>query len=79
MKGEDEYYRIHAKKAVIATGAQERMLPFPNNDIPGVVGAGAVQTLMAALLNGTKPIIDPTIMDYHRFERGEKIVEPMVV
>ena len=35
--------------------------------------------VMAALLNGTKPIIDPTIMDYHRFERGEKIVEPMVV
>ena len=34
MKGEEEYYRIHAKKAVIATGAQERMLPFPNNDIP---------------------------------------------
>ena len=46
MKGEDEYYRIKAKKAVIATGAQERMLPFPNNDLPGVYGAGAVQTLM---------------------------------
>ena len=46
MKGEDEYWRIKAKKAVVATGAQERMIPFPNNDLPGVYGAGAVQTLM---------------------------------
>ena len=46
MEGEDDYYRIKAKKAVISTGAQEKILPFPNNDIPGVYGAGAVQTLM---------------------------------
>lgn len=46
MEGEEEYYRIKAKKAVIATGAQERMIPFPNNDLPGIYGAGAVQTLM---------------------------------
>jgi sarcosine oxidase subunit beta len=35
--------------------------------------------IMTDLLNGNKPFIDTTIMDYHRFERGEKIVEPMVV
>ena len=46
MKGEEEYYRIKAKKTVVATGAQERLIPFPNNDLPGVYGAGAVQTLM---------------------------------
>ncbi|MEG1824517.1 MAG: FAD-dependent oxidoreductase [Cloacibacillus sp.] len=46
MRGEDEYYRLKAKKTVVATGAQERMIPFPNNDLPGVYGAGAVQTLM---------------------------------
>ncbi|MDO4988350.1 MAG: FAD-dependent oxidoreductase [Synergistes sp.] len=46
MKGEEDYYRVKAKKTVIATGAQEKMLPFPNNDLPGVYGAGAVQTLM---------------------------------
>lgn len=46
MKGEDTYYKIKAKKTVIATGAQERLIPFPNNDLPGVYGAGAVQTLM---------------------------------
>ncbi len=46
MKGEEDYYRIKAKTTVIAAGAQERMIPFPNNDLPGVYGAGAVQTLM---------------------------------
>lgn len=28
--------------------------------------------IMTSLLNGEKPFIDPNIMDYHRFERGEK-------
>ncbi|MDR1916250.1 MAG: NAD(P)/FAD-dependent oxidoreductase [Synergistaceae bacterium] len=46
MVGEEEYLRIVPKKIVIASGAQERLIPFPNNDIPGVYGAGAVQTLM---------------------------------
>jgi sarcosine oxidase subunit alpha len=46
MIGEEEYLRIIPKKIVVASGAQERLLPFPNNDIPGVYGAGAVQTLM---------------------------------
>jgi sarcosine oxidase subunit alpha len=46
MKGEEDYFRIKSKKAIVATGAQERLIPFPNNDIPGVYGAGAVQTLM---------------------------------
>ncbi|MDR3331885.1 MAG: NAD(P)/FAD-dependent oxidoreductase [Synergistaceae bacterium] len=46
MKGEESCFRITAKKTVVATGAQERIIPFPNNDLPGVYGAGAVQTLM---------------------------------
>ncbi len=44
--GEDEYVRLRPKKIVMATGAQERLIPFPNNDLPGVYGAGAIQTLM---------------------------------
>lgn len=39
-------FRVKAKKIIIATGASENMLAFPNNDLPGVYGAGAVQTLM---------------------------------
>ncbi|WP_366924241.1 NAD(P)/FAD-dependent oxidoreductase [Metallumcola ferriviriculae] len=36
---------IKAKKYIVATGAAEKSLPFPNNDLPGIYGAGAVQTL----------------------------------
>lgn len=37
---------IYPQKVVFATGAGEKMLMFANNDLPGVYGAGAVQTLM---------------------------------
>lgn len=40
------YRKIKADKIIIATGAAEKLLSFPNNDLPGVCGAGAVQTLM---------------------------------
>jgi sarcosine oxidase subunit alpha len=46
MSGEESYFTVKAGKVVVATGAQERLIPFPNNDIPGVYGSGAVQTLM---------------------------------
>ena len=45
MRGEEEFFWIKAKRCIIATGAQEKILPFANNDLPGVYGAGAVQTL----------------------------------
>lgn len=37
-------WRISARQAVIATGALERPLVFPNNDRPGVMLASAVRT-----------------------------------
>ncbi|MEL7565790.1 MAG: FAD-dependent oxidoreductase [Dehalobacterium sp.] len=37
---------IKAHAIIMATGGFERMLVFPNNDLPGIYGAGAVQTLM---------------------------------
>ena len=46
MREEREYFLIDARRAVVATGAQERIVPFAGNDLPGVYGAGAVQTLM---------------------------------
>ncbi|HEC63127.1 MAG TPA: hypothetical protein ENI38_01885, partial [Candidatus Acetothermia bacterium] len=48
--------RLHlvwARQLIVATGAQERFLLFPGNDLPGVYGAGAVQTLMNVY--GIKP------------------------
>ncbi|MEO0215610.1 MAG: NAD(P)/FAD-dependent oxidoreductase [candidate division WOR-3 bacterium] len=43
---ENELLQIKAKSYIFATGASENMLAFENSDLPGVYGAGAVQTLM---------------------------------
>jgi len=43
---EDILEKIKAVRIIVAAGASENMLPFENNDLPGVYGAGAVQTLM---------------------------------
>lgn len=42
----NRFRKLRPKQLVVATGASEKMIPFPNNDLPGVYGAGAVQTLM---------------------------------
>jgi sarcosine oxidase subunit alpha len=38
--------RLAPETVIVATGASENMLAFENSDLPGVYGAGAVQTLM---------------------------------
>lgn len=45
LQGE-RYQKIKAKAIIVATGASEKFLAFENNDLPGIYGAGAVQTLM---------------------------------
>lgn len=42
----DGIEHLRSQRLLIATGALEKMLLFPGNDLPGVYGAGAVQTLM---------------------------------
>ncbi|MDF2569785.1 MAG: hcnB 2 [Sporomusa sp.] len=46
VKRQDTFVTINAKKIIVASGASEKTLAFPGNDLPGVYGAGAVQTLM---------------------------------
>lgn len=46
LTNEDKYFKIKPQRAIFATGAAEKILAFPGNDLPGVYGAGAVQTLM---------------------------------
>jgi len=46
-------FEIECKAVIFACGAMENMLLFPGNDLPGVYGAGAVQTLMNVF--GVKP------------------------
>ena len=48
-----ELIEFRGKAVIVATGAMERMIPFEGNDLPGVYGAGAIQTLMNTY--GVKP------------------------
>ena len=41
------YWTIARRKMVLATGAHERLIAFPDNDRPGVMLAGAAQTYAA--------------------------------
>ncbi len=50
---EGAHVKIKPQRTVIATGAAEKFLSFPGNDLPGIYGAGAVQTLMN--VSGVKP------------------------
>jgi sarcosine oxidase subunit alpha len=45
--------KVRADKYLISTGAYENTLVFENNDLPGVYGAGGVQTLLNVY--GVKP------------------------
>lgn len=47
------WHKAHPECLIIATGASERSLAFPGCDLPGVYGAGAVQTLMN--VHGVRP------------------------
>jgi len=53
LSKEDLLLDIHCEKIIISCGAMENMLAFPGNDLPGVYGAGGVQTLMNVY--GVKP------------------------
>lgn len=48
-----KYTKIKSERTIVSTGASEKTLAFPNNDLPGIYGAGAVQTLMNVY--GVKP------------------------
>ena len=52
-KNRERFLKVKPQKTVLATGATENMVRFPNNDLPGVYGAGGIQTLMN--LYGIKP------------------------
>ena len=41
-----KYVKLKPAAIIAATGASEKFLAFPSNDLPGIMGAGAVQTLM---------------------------------
>ena len=53
VEHEEKHVKIKPERIIIATGAAEKFLAFPGNDLPGIYGAGAVQTLMN--VSGVKP------------------------
>ncbi|HYF83565.1 MAG TPA: FAD-dependent oxidoreductase [Clostridia bacterium] len=46
VEKDGKYFKIKPESIIVTTGASEKFLTFPNNDLPGIYGAGAVQTLM---------------------------------
>ncbi|TCC54154.1 FAD-dependent oxidoreductase [Kribbella capetownensis] len=63
-----EIFAVDAKAIVLATGAYDRVLPFPGWDLPGVYSAGAAQALAKGqrisvgkrvLVAGTGPFLLP--------------------
>ncbi len=42
----NNYYLVKTKSVILATGARERFLTFKGNNLPGIYGAGAFQTLL---------------------------------
>jgi len=55
----ERLWRVRAKQVVLATGAHERPLVFANNDLPGVMLAGAVSTYVRryAALPGRQAVV----------------------
>lgn len=55
----ERLWRVRAKQVIIASGAHERPLVFANNDLPGIMLAGAVSTYIRryAVLPGRKAVL----------------------
>jgi len=53
VEHKEKHIKVKPERIIIATGAAEKFLAFPGNDLPGIYGAGAVQTLMNVA--GVKP------------------------
>lgn len=53
LEQDGKYIKLKPERTIVAAGASEKFLAFPNNDLPGIYGAGAVQTLMNVY--GVKP------------------------
>ena len=81
VRNNKELLEFYGKAVVIATGALEKMIPFENNDLPGVYGAGAIQTLMNTygIMPGKRVLIVGAgnvgvILAYQLIQAGVKVV-----
>lgn len=81
IKNKDGVRRVRAKKILLATGASENVLTFPGWTLPGVLGAGAAQTLvnLHSVLPGTKIVMIGSgnvglIVAYQLLQAGAKVI-----
>ncbi len=77
----DEHFVIDAKKVIIATGAQENYMAFAGSTLPGVMGAGAAQTMINVnrVLPGKKVLMLGSgnvglIVSYQLLQAGAEVV-----
>ncbi len=80
-KDYDSYLLVEFTALVVASGAREKNLLFPGNDLPGVLGAGAFQTLVNRdLVAASKRILVlgsgnvGLIAAYHALQAGMQVV-----
>ena len=81
LKRNNESEKISVKKVILATGARENPLAFPGWTLPGVLGAGAAQTLvnLHRVLPGEKILMVGTgnvglIVAYQLIQAGAEVV-----
>ena len=76
----DRIEQVKAQKTLVATGASENMIPFPGWTLPGVIGAGAAQTM--ANIHGIRPGNDilmvgsgnvGVIVSYQMIQAGSRV------
>jgi sarcosine oxidase subunit alpha len=77
----NRFMKIYAPRIIFACGAAENLIAFPNNDLPGVYGAGAVQTLMNVhgVLPGKRALMIGSgniglIVSYQMMQAGIEVV-----
>lgn len=81
LKEGRKYVLVKPQVLLVASGAREKSLAFPGNDLPGVYGAGAFQTLV------NRDLVKPTqrlfivgggnvglIAGYHALQAGIQVV-----
>ncbi len=76
----EHHYRICAKKIIIAAGAKENYMAFPGSTLPGVMGAGAAQTMINVnrVLPGTRILMIGSgnvglIVSYQLLQAGAEV------
>jgi thioredoxin reductase len=80
VQGKD-HYSVKAKKVILACGAKENYMGFPGSALPGVMGAGAAQTMINVnrVLPGERVLMIGSgnvglIVSYQLMQAGAEVV-----